>query len=280
MLLTPEQLLLHGSKFYRLTNQDECHRGFQYKTGLNVDIVPFVPSGSCQPGGLYFFSDIQLGKLLNHMPGYSRPVWIREVTFPPDAKIWKMDGKYKADKFILGERKSIYDAYSMIPKHVLLQIAVARGDLDVIDSFVRDPALKIKQVICTAVLNGWFIVIARLIDDERFTASMRHQVFHEACAQGHTSIVDLLLKDPRVDPRAGNSAALRYAAEKGRYDVVQLLLADPRVDPTAENNEALRLARMYSHRDVVNLLVQDERVKRSMKRIRRVYRYRVYRQKK
>lgn len=89
-------------KYYKLTNSDECHHGFQYKTGLNIDTIPFNPTGQCSPGGLYFASEVQL---INHMAwGLGTAKYIRKVTFPDDARIYVEDGKYKADKIILDER--------------------------------------------------------------------------------------------------------------------------------------------------------------------------------
>ncbi len=38
----------------KLTNEFECHNGFSFKTGLNIDFIPFNPKGECQPGGIYF----------------------------------------------------------------------------------------------------------------------------------------------------------------------------------------------------------------------------------
>ena len=60
--ITVEQLLEKrpGFRFYRLLNKEENHRGFQYKTGLNIDTNEFNPSGSCEKGGLYFFDEAQL----------------------------------------------------------------------------------------------------------------------------------------------------------------------------------------------------------------------------
>jgi hypothetical protein len=104
-ILSPSDL--PNTKFYKLLRNDEIHHGFQYKTGLNIDIIPFNPTGKCSPGGLYFFSQEQL-------PMFSKYVnigdirYIREVTFPDDAKIYKEVGKYKADRFIVGERKEFW----------------------------------------------------------------------------------------------------------------------------------------------------------------------------
>lgn len=46
--------LTKDKNFVKLTTQNEIHNGFQYKTGLNVDHIPFRPYGECCEGGLYF----------------------------------------------------------------------------------------------------------------------------------------------------------------------------------------------------------------------------------
>ena len=43
-----------GKIFVKLTNREENHRGYQFKTGLNIDKLPFNPKGECQSGGIYF----------------------------------------------------------------------------------------------------------------------------------------------------------------------------------------------------------------------------------
>lgn len=40
--------------YYKITNERECHNGYQYKTGPNVLSTEFAEAGSCVPGGLYF----------------------------------------------------------------------------------------------------------------------------------------------------------------------------------------------------------------------------------
>lgn len=95
-------------KYYRFTNEDECHNGFQYKTGLNIDFRPFDPAQVCR-GGLFFFEHDQLFSIPAHINPFSGGplVWVREVTLPADAQVVRMHGKMKADKFVLGERRRI-----------------------------------------------------------------------------------------------------------------------------------------------------------------------------
>ena len=88
-------------RFYRLTCQNEIHNGFQYETGLNIDTIDFNPSGSCKPGGLYFFDHTQVH---NYRLCACDVYWIRKVEIPDDAQVYVEYGKYKADKFILHDR--------------------------------------------------------------------------------------------------------------------------------------------------------------------------------
>ena len=41
---------------FKITKRKENHRGFQYKDGMNFNTEPFIPSGCCSGGGLYFTS--------------------------------------------------------------------------------------------------------------------------------------------------------------------------------------------------------------------------------
>ena len=66
---------------------------------------------------LIFLQQIQAFFLWNYVTDAK---YIRMVTFPDDARIYADEGKYKADKFILGERElfylpeDVYDANSLL----------------------------------------------------------------------------------------------------------------------------------------------------------------------
>jgi hypothetical protein len=92
-------------EFYKILSKDEKHYDLQYKTGLNIDIVPFDPSGDCRSGGIYFSRE-DIFAFLDYGP------WIRKVTIPEDARVYENPGqpkKWKADRVILGEREQITD---------------------------------------------------------------------------------------------------------------------------------------------------------------------------
>ena len=45
---------LNNKKLVKIFNDEDNHKGFQYKTGLNIDTIKFNPTEECKPGGLYF----------------------------------------------------------------------------------------------------------------------------------------------------------------------------------------------------------------------------------
>lgn len=90
-------------KYYKITNREEIHLGMRYKIGLNVDILPFNPSGDCQNGGIYFSREDILAFI-------NKGYWIREVRLPEDEPIYENPGfpkKWKAHRVILGKRRKI-----------------------------------------------------------------------------------------------------------------------------------------------------------------------------
>jgi hypothetical protein len=84
-------------KYIKILSESLYHNGFQYKEGLNIDTVPFNPSGSCLGGGLYFTI---MDNLLQYM--FMGPK-IADVEIPPDSRVYlePCGTKWKADKIII-----------------------------------------------------------------------------------------------------------------------------------------------------------------------------------
>ena len=95
-------------QYYKITNFEENHNGFQYKDGLNILDKPFEEKGSCVRNGLYFTTLEHIQKF------YCYGVNLREVHLPVDDPEFRMvmdpDGdKYRANKIILGKKYSLFD---------------------------------------------------------------------------------------------------------------------------------------------------------------------------
>ena len=89
--------------FYRLTNEKECHHGFKFKTGLNVDTIQIDPTGWTNVGGLYFTDEENFSMWLEYN-STGRMMYYRIVSIPDDAEIYEEVHEFKTNKFVLGER--------------------------------------------------------------------------------------------------------------------------------------------------------------------------------
>ena len=90
--------------------------------------------------------------------------------------------------------------------------------------------------------------------------------FYRACGHRRTSIVEYLMRNPRVDVvRQQKSGVTPFfiSCQQGHKEVVSLLLADPRIDPNKPQNEEatpLYMACQNGHKEVVSLLLADPRI--------------------
>src|ERR1700733_6675589 len=94
--------------YWKITNENENHHGYQYKDGLNVLIEEFEPEGSCVPGGFYFTETKDILKFLVY------GVYLREVILPLDDPNFKMvkdpsGDKYRSNMIILGKKYNLSD---------------------------------------------------------------------------------------------------------------------------------------------------------------------------
>jgi len=109
--------------------------------------------------------------------------------------------------------------------------------------------------------NGQTNVVELLLKDERVNpAADDNYAIQLASQNGHTEVVKLLLKDPRVNPAANENEAIGLASENGHTEIVKLLLKDPRVNSADDDNYAIRAASINGHVEVVKLLLSDPRV--------------------
>ena len=180
--------------YFKILNEDECYNGMQYKTGLNVDILPFVSAGNCQPGGIYFASK-DIFAFCDYGP------WVREVTLPEDEEIYQNPGeplKFKSHKVILGERKRLWDLKTI--KWMIENGADVHANDDL--------------ALCRASTNGHLEVVEFLVKDEY---SLRY-----ASENGHLEVVEFLVKNG-ADVHANDDLALCWASENDHLEIVEFL---------------------------------------------------------
>ena len=93
--------LCENEKLIKLTSKTEIHNGFEFKTGLNVDVNKLVCYGECKKGGIYFTTLYDFYMWVKY--SVRECVQYREVTIPDDANVYIETYKCKADKLILSE---------------------------------------------------------------------------------------------------------------------------------------------------------------------------------
>jgi len=185
------------TKLYKYLNPDLTHFGFKYKNGLNVDTIPFNPSDSCKPGGLYY-APKDILHFVGNLNGY-----IAEIEIPEDALIYKDLGrpeKWKADKIIIKKK------YKITVK--LLERMIKDGvrfDLDVKNLLLRKVAYQNRLDIVKFLVNSG-------ADELNF-------VLNFASYYGHLNVVEFL-----VNSGANNlNEALEYAFNYGHWHIVEFL---------------------------------------------------------
>jgi len=220
--------------YYKILNETECHNGFQFQDGLNIDTVPFNPTGTCLEGGIYF-SRKDILTFLNY------GLWIRQVTIPEDARVYKdpesSPEKWKADKIILGPRKSI--------------------DLDVIKSLVEEGAdihAWDDYALRWASEFGHFEIVKFLVEKDADIHSRGDYALRWASRNGHFEVVKFLV-EKGADIHFLDNYALRCASEYDQLEVVKFLV-EKGADIHVWDDYALRRASQNGHLEIVKFLIK------------------------
>jgi len=190
--------------YFKVTNEKECHNGFQYQTGLNVLDKPFEPKGSCVGGGLYFTDLENLSKF------YSYGVWLRVVIIPEDAMMVKdpAGDKWRANKIILGDKYPLFDVetikkFNLKMTEDYVDRASGGGHLDILGWWLRvhnESGLELKYTsngMEWASKNGHLNVIEwwlRVHNDSGLELKYTSVAIDWASEKGHVSVLEWWLK--------------------------------------------------------------------------------------
>ncbi len=212
-----------NERYYKLTNEEECHNKMQYKTGLNTDILPFDPSEACKAGGLYFFSESQLITYRNYI--VFELCWIRQVTFVgiEDEPVYREYGKYQTHQFVLGERQLVKTLEDIMKYVRIYDVCVAKKTvMNDGDSLRHIPDKYITFELCLAAVTntGW---ILRYIPEKYITYEMcLTAVTNDGCA---LDCVPIKHKTPVLCSIAvaQNGCAIRYVPHE--HKTFELCLA-------------------------------------------------------
>lgn len=164
----------------------------------------------------------------------------------------------------------------------VLNVACLNGHTEVVKLLI-DVGLNVNDTThngCTPLLlacqNGHYDIVKHLLDlngdtlnscvDTTIKSASGWSVLHEACFQGHTHVVRLLITaNVKINDKTKNgSTPLHLACLRGHYETVKFLLdlngdkPNSRVDTTVmdENGRSvLHTASLNRHREVVKLLI-------------------------
>ena len=126
---------------------------------------------------------------------------------------------------------------------------IVAGDINALQSFIETNSRFIKS---------------------SSTMSYRNEGFILAVQEGHSSIVELLLKKTKIDAAANNNKAIRLASANGYIDIVRMLLRRPEVNAGVMYNQSLIEATRMGHIEVVRLLLLHPTVDPSARNFRAV----------
>ena len=258
-------------KFYTITNEEETSNSYNYVTGLNIDppgfgLREFMGNNFTDSRITFCREDI-----LAFLP---QGIWIREVTLPKEAKIYKFKGSpkgWRADRIILGERRRI-------DINVIRQLIDEGADVHADNDYALHFACFSGQLELVKLLLHCGADIHANDDCDDGGA------LQWASTYGHIEIVRLLI-DSGADVNANGDYALRCALGNDKFEVAKFLLdhganvntalirasadgqlevgelevvkylLDHGADIHADNDAALRSASYQGHLEIVKILL-------------------------
>ena len=220
--------------YYKITNETECHNGYQYVDGLNILDKIFEQNGSCVKGGLYFTTIDHIIKFLHY------GINLRVITLPEDCTyVIDNNDKYRADKIILGAKYSLTDPETW-------QLLVERG---------ADILLNNNYAVQWASEYGFLAVVKFLVNKGADIRANNDYALRMASANGHLAIVKFLLKKG-ANIHASNDVPLQWASKYG-YTVVVKYLLEKGANIHAGDDFALKLASREGHLETAQHLVEN-----------------------
>ena len=253
--------------YYKITNAEECHHGFQYKDGLNILEEKFNDNANdhCCAGGLYFSDAEHIFAFL------SFGIYLREIMLPIDDPEFKMisdENKYRANKIILGKRyelASVETIKMLVEKGAdihakddyALSYSAGNGHLEIVKYLIEKGAnihARYDAPLRYSAQNSHLEVLKYLIESGADIHADDDDALKWSAVKGHFEVVkDLVARG--ADIHAGCDAALRWCAEDGHLNVVKYLI-EKGADIHAKDDYALRYSAGKGHLEVVKYLIE------------------------
>uniref|UniRef100_A0A6C0E5W6 Ankyrin repeat protein n=1 Tax=viral metagenome TaxID=1070528 RepID=A0A6C0E5W6_9ZZZZ len=207
----------------KITNENECHYGFQYKTGLNTLDKYFDKSGSCVAGGFYITDLDNVDKF------YYKGVWLRIIEIPKGAKSVKdpddVHGeKWRLDKIILKNKYPLYNLETIkkfnlkITNYYITEVC-KRGHIDILEWYlINNPSFKFSNQILNETIKCGQIKTLEWCR-ERNLVPIDLPILDIGSAEGHLEVLVWLQKSGL--PCKYSEMAMDDASYYGHIDVLE-----------------------------------------------------------
>lgn len=135
--------------------------------------------------------------------------------------------------------------------------------------------MSMYNALTVACKRGDVNVVRKLLDEPLCDPDSKAMI--NAINYGHIDIVEILLNDGRIHPQRifeyqMVSSLIHDFENPMDINILQMLLKDHRVDPSEGENSALNTAFLIENVTVVNMLIKDDRVRRTIQ-LDRIYSY-------
>ncbi|AGF85728.1 repeat protein [Moumouvirus goulette] len=256
--------------YFKITNESECHHGYQYKNGLNILEGEFNddPKDYCVPGRLYFCEP----KDIHHYLGYG--IYLREIYLPTENPNFKMVINrlkiYGANMIILGKKYHLNDLSTW--KYMVecgldinwnenepLKCAIYYGYLEIVKKLIKcEDNFSAYQKICGnslvyAINGGYLDIVKRLTNTLSTYSDLSYALLHSS-SSGNLEIVQFLIESG-ANIHANNDIALKTASLNGHLEIVQYLVSIG-ANINTSKNYAIRWAARRGHLQVVKYLLE------------------------
>ena len=224
--------------YFKITNKEENHHGFQYVDGLNVLKQEFNddPTQSCCAGGLYFTDAANIFEFIDY------GIYVREITLPtdnPDFKMVKDDNKWRANMIILGKRYDLFNVDTF--KYLIEKGASSRAGI-----------CTNQRVLCRIVKYGRLDIINFLIENGANVHANNDLALRYSARKGYLDIVKILVENG-ANVHSFDDTALGLSAKNEHLDVVKYLV-EHGANIFTDDDFALKLSAENGHTDVYEFL--------------------------